>query len=589
MTSEEPPGTRPHDRDGDADATDKAPNETGENDPTSRTGSSDSDQLLQAPSPPLSSAANSSRHPKLFEKGASKINREGYPKSKASDRPASWLGVRSGASHSHRASTDPGPLTREGKGLRSGRLAPFSAAADSGGGRVENPTPEGPLTSKVTRSETSAIQPGAVRVLGVNRQDGDESSSKFDDDPSTLAQTAGRGNQATTVTPLDDIESGAFTASTSSTTAAGGDIRAAPRDSMMTAVTATAVSDDDLEQEVRDRLRREAVVALVASDDAPESARDEGVKAKPPFRSCRFAALIFIVASTIVGVTLIAVLTTAGPRTGGEVSNTTSSPPRVWTPEELKDFIVGELGTARGFELDGFTPAKASYDLILAGGTFNNVTLGTRLMDAFAIMALWAGTGGSKGWTRSDGWNQNPYPCTWYGIGCNEKGRVAKISVPGNGLSGPLNPDLRYLAGQLTHLDVSGNKVGLFKFNLTSLRNLQHFNFSKNANGEFTIEDVTHYNLTRLEVLDLSSCVLGGPISPEIARLPKLRQLHLQDNLFTGPIPDEVGTLKLLTSLRLEDNLFSGSIPVDACSRNASVSVDCTDVTCTCCFCDESS
>jgi hypothetical protein len=447
------------------------------------------------------------------------------------------------------------------------------------------------MASKVTRSETSAIQPGAVRVRGANRQDGDESSSKFDDDPTTLAQATGRGNQeGTTVTPLDDIESGAFTAPTSSTTAAGGNTCAAPRDSMMTAVTATAVSDDDLEQEVQDRLRREAVVAQVASDNAPESARGEGVNAKPPSRSCRFVALIIIVASTIVGVTLIAVLTTAGRSTDSEFSNTTSPPPRVWTPEELKDFIVGELGTARGFELDGFTPAKESYELILSGGTFNNVTLGTTLMDAFVIMALWAGTGGSKGWTRSDGWNQNPYPCTWYGIGCNEKGRVAKISVPGNRLIGPLNPDLCYLAGQLTHLDVSGNKVGLFKFNLTSLRNLQHFNFSKNANGERTIEEVMHYNLSRLEVLDLSSCVLGGPISPEIARLPKLRQLHLQDNLFTGPIPDEIGTLNLLNSLRLEDNLLSGSIPVDACSRNASVSVDCTDVTCSCCFlCDESS
>jgi Leucine Rich Repeat len=361
---------------------------------------------------------------------------------------------------------------------------------------------------------------------------------------------------------------------------------------MLTAVTtATAVSQDDLEQEVRERLRREAVVAHATSDDAPESSRNDGIKTKTSSRSCRLVALIVIVASVVVGVTLIAVLTTGN---SSDAANTTNSPPRAWTPDELKDFIIGELGTSRGFELPGFTPAKASYELILAGGVFDHVTLGTQLMDAYVVLALWAGTGGSNGWTRSDGWNQNPHPCTWYGIGCNERGRVAEISLPGNNLIGPFNPDLQYLAGELTHLDVSDNKVGLFKFNLTSLPNLQHFNFSKNVNGGLTIEDVMHYNLTRLEVLDLSSCLLGGPISPDIERLSLLRQLHLQDNSLTGSIPSEMATLSSLTSLRLEDNKLSGSIPADVCSQvaesgeNASVSVDCADVACTCCFCETS-
>jgi Leucine-rich repeat (LRR) protein len=451
-------------------------------------------------------------------------------------------------------------------------------------------------------SESSEIQPGAIRVRGINRAEGDESSSKFDDDPVFLVRggnepgavrtsTAGDRNAdpfSSTAQPLHAIESGTFSLSSNSTTAES--------DRHPLTVTATAFTRDEHEQELRDRILQEAVVAQVSIEEGHAAPSDLPSKAKTTYPSRVFVTLAVVAVAAIVAGTLCAVLKGHGNSTPSPASsnNTTSSASRLWTPEQLKEFIIAELGSSQGFELNGSSPSKASYELILNGGVFDSTTLGTQIMDAFVIMSLWSGTGGSNVWKRSDLWNKNPNPCSWFGIGCDGTGRVSKISVPGNNLDGPLSSNLWYIADHLTYLDVSDNHVGIFLFNLTVLPNLKYLNFSKNTNSGYRLGEITNYNLARLEVLDLSSNVLIGPISSEIAQLGSLRELHLQDNALTGAIPDEISLLRNLSTLQLGSNRLTGTVPTEICSRAAEtgkrvgISVDCESVNCSCCSCASS-
>lgn len=474
--------------------------------------------------------------------------------------------------------------------------------------------------SKVRRPSTSGygtiIEPGAVRVRGIHHPGGDESSSKFDDDPVVLVQTSTTtaATATTTTTDLETIESGAF--SLASTGAASIASSFAPANVRVTGATgldeeenqhphqglvaATAVTRDDLEQEVRDRILREAVVAEVAVDvgGPPQETALEKIAEMKKRKILCLIGLVVITVVAIASGTLGVVLGSERSAGGGSNATTTPEPPRVWTPEELKQFIISELGTSRGFELTGFTPAKVAYDLILDGNTFNNVSLGTQVMDAFVLLALWSGTGGKDGWTRSDLWNEVPNPCEWFGIMCNQKGRVNGISLPSNNVVGPFNPDLQYLRDEVTYMDFSDNQVALFKFNLTLLTSLVHLNLSRNDINRKSLESSMEYNLTKLEVLDLSFNILTGPILPEIARLSNLRELHLQENMLTGPVPSELASLVNLSSLRLDGNQLSGSIPDGVCASNVStlsglppakIYVDCEKVTCACCQCEVSS
>jgi hypothetical protein len=455
----------------------------------------------------------------------------------------------------------------------------------------------GKLMNRVP-STSSEIQPGAIRVRGINRSEADESSSKFDDDPVLLVRGGNDHGDAgeraleplsSSLQSLDAIESGAFSLSSNSTTGEG--------DALMTTVTATAVTRDELEQELRDRILREAVVAHVSLKEDHEAASDAPGKAKAAAcRSRLLASLSVLGVAAILAGTLSTVLKGSGsssPSTANSTSTTTNSSSRLWTPELLKEFIIAELGSNRGFNMTGFSSSKTSYELILSGGAFDNTSLGPQIMDAFVLMSLWSGTGGGDVWKRSDGWNSNPNPCRWFGIGCDEAGRVSKISLPGNDLNGPLNSDLGYFGDRLTYLDVSDNHVGLFQFNLSVLPRLEHLNFSKNTNSGYTIGDVTNnYNLSYLEVLDVSSNVLIGPLSSEIAQLGRLRELHLQDNALKGAIPSEMSLLTNLSTLHLEGNQLTGDLPTAICSRttaetgqSVAISVDCESVNCSCCIC----
>ena len=138
--------------------------------------------------------------------------------------------------------------------------------------------------------------------------------------------------------------------------------------------------------------------------------------------------------------------------------------------------------------------------------------------DLAPLLALFDSTDGNY-WGRYDLWFSNEPLGTWYGITTNAEGRVTKIDLTGNSLSGPIPAE----PSQLEYL----------------------------------------------EELNLSSNRLSGKIPDSLADLPVLTYLNLASNLLTGPIPSEIGVTQPLADVDLSGNRLSGSIPLNLVSSES--------------------
>ncbi|GAB2269815.1 hypothetical protein Dimus_004733 [Dionaea muscipula] len=77
-----------------------------------------------------------------------------------------------------------------------------------------------------------------------------------------------------------------------------------------------------------------------------------------------------------------------------------------------------------------------------------------------------------------------------------------------------------------------------------------------------------------LQILDLSSNSLSGPIPPELSQLQNLKELFLYSNSLTGNIPKEIGLLSEIQILYLYDNDMSGAIPMELTNCSGLTEID---------------
>ncbi|XP_076892080.1 putative LRR receptor-like serine/threonine-protein kinase At2g16250 [Bidens hawaiensis] len=140
-------------------------------------------------------------------------------------------------------------------------------------------------------------------------------------------------------------------------------------------------------------------------------------------------------------------------------------------------------------------------------------------------------------------WPKKHDPCTnWTGVTCSN--------------------------GTLTGLNLSGlrrTRYGLRNpsFAIDSLMNCTGL-ISFNSSGFYLPGSIPVWlgqNLSALQVLDLRSSSVSGPIPPSIGSLDKLNVLLLSGNSITGSIPDSWSRLSLLSNLNLSVNMLTGSIP----------------------------
>ncbi|XP_051131570.1 putative leucine-rich repeat receptor-like serine/threonine-protein kinase At2g24130 [Andrographis paniculata] len=113
--------------------------------------------------------------------------------------------------------------------------------------------------------------------------------------------------------------------------------------------------------------------------------------------------------------------------------------------------------------------------------------------------------------------------CEWSGVGCDaNKNRVVELNLSHKSLHGTISPAL--------------------------------------------------FNLSELQILDLSGNFFQGWIPVEIGSLSNLVELSLSTNLLVGKIPAELGFLKELVYLNLGSNKLSGEIPTSLfCNGSSSL------------------
>ncbi|MDE2937623.1 MAG: Ig-like domain-containing protein [Chloroflexota bacterium] len=202
--------------------------------------------------------------------------------------------------------------------------------------------------------------------------------------------------------------------------------------------------------------------------------------------------------------------------------------------------------------------------------------------DRIVLEAIYIATNGPN-WTNNQNWSSDAPVGQWYGVETDHDGRVVGLSLPRNGLSGIIPPEVGRLV-DLTRLDLRDNTLsGTIPVEVGRLTNLRTLNLGRNSlsgaiPGELgQLPDLTdlvlQYNtfsgpipveagqFTSLKNLNLRDNRLSGTIPPELGSLTNLRELHLQFNNLSGIIPPELGGLTNLSSLVLWKNKLTGVIP----------------------------
>ncbi|KAK9205597.1 hypothetical protein WN943_015865 [Citrus x changshan-huyou] len=159
-------------------------------------------------------------------------------------------------------------------------------------------------------------------------------------------------------------------------------------------------------------------------------------------------------------------------------------------------------------------------------------------------------------------------PCAWYGISCNDAGRVVNITLPAKGLKGRLHDFSFSSFPHLAYLDLSYNK--LFGTIPKSLRNCTSL-FRVRLNGNNLTGNISealgiYPNLT---FIDLSRNNFYGEISSNWGQCPKLGTLNVSMNNITGGIPREIGNSSQLHALDLSLNHIVGEIPKELGKLNS--------------------
>lgn len=203
--------------------------------------------------------------------------------------------------------------------------------------------------------------------------------------------------------------------------------------------------------------------------------------------------------------------------------------------------------------------------------------------DQEVLIAFYQATGGPF-WQDHTNWLSDAPLGQWHGVRVDESGRVTKLELGSNQLSGQLPPELGNLA-ELRTLSVWGNDIsGPIPIEIGHLDNLAAIDLGGNRfTGELPMwlggsSNLTYLSLhgneftgqipetlgalSHLRVLDMRNNRLTGQIPPQLAGLGNLQVLLLARNQFEGAVPAWLGELPKLREVTVEGNRLTGPIPM---------------------------
>ena len=178
--------------------------------------------------------------------------------------------------------------------------------------------------------------------------------------------------------------------------------------------------------------------------------------------------------------------------------------------------------------------------------------------DREALVALYNATGSGQ-WINNTNWLTNAPVGQWHGVTTDANGRVTRLDLSRNGLTGEIPSGL----GSLTNLDrlyLYGNQLtGEIPASLGRLANLQVlYLWGNQLTGQIPS---SLGSLANLRGLLLDGNQLTGEIPSSLGSLANLQVLWLGGNQLTGEIPSSLGSLANLQVLYLDGNQLTGQIP----------------------------
>lgn len=168
-------------------------------------------------------------------------------------------------------------------------------------------------------------------------------------------------------------------------------------------------------------------------------------------------------------------------------------------------------------------------------------------------------------WFSSLGWlGSAAGVCNWYGLTCNEQGRVAKIELDTNGLTGSFPPETAYLHESLQTIDLynnilhnSGDEGNSWMGELTNLE----FLFFGTTSFEYDGVPTVLGKLTKLQELDFSYTLYFGDLPGEVfTNLSNLKYLVMDGNAYNTSLPAELVQLPSLEYLYAGFNFLEGNL-----------------------------
>ena len=198
------------------------------------------------------------------------------------------------------------------------------------------------------------------------------------------------------------------------------------------------------------------------------------------------------------------------------------------------------------------------------------------------LVTLYHATDGPN-WNNNTNWLSDAPLGEWYGVTTDDVGRVVKLDLSENQLSGQFLAQLGRLT-DLEWLSLWGNQLqGEIPPTIGSLDNVHTLSIWANQlRGSIPVElgDMASLewaalginqltgpippelgNLANATHLDFTLNQLSGEVPPELGNLTDLVWLAFWSNQLTGPIPPELGNLTNLERLDFDFNRLSGPIP----------------------------
>jgi Leucine-rich repeat (LRR) protein len=165
---------------------------------------------------------------------------------------------------------------------------------------------------------------------------------------------------------------------------------------------------------------------------------------------------------------------------------------------------------------------------------------------------------GGPDWIERDFWGSDEPVGKWHGVETDAEGRVVRLTIYDNNLTGPLSAAICRLE-RLHTLHLSFNKIsGALPDKLGECRALKNLWVKGNKITGRLPDSVAL--LPELEYLDLHANEMSGPL-PTIWNTPKLKIVRAEDNRISGALPAQMFRQPLLEEIFLHNNELTGTIP----------------------------